>query len=241
MQHLVFQLAGPLASWGGTTGGTARSTLNYPTRSAILGYLGACLGIERADSARQAELVEEFRVAVRRDREGSFLVDYHTVETPERDSRVRWRTRAHELERSRATHTLVSQREYWSDVEYTVAVWAERAEVARLGSLREAMLQPRFAPWLGRKSCPLSLPAFPQIVDAATLHEAFAKYDGTRPRLRLAGTTRGAIQHDPHPASGLRHVRTQRIRDVPSSRTKWLFTVRDAFESIPEGESIVPE
>ena len=45
--YLVFRLYGPLASWGQAAVGGDRPTGLQPTRSAILGLLGAALGIKR--------------------------------------------------------------------------------------------------------------------------------------------------------------------------------------------------
>nr|WP_284509571.1 CRISPR-associated protein Cas5 [Salinivibrio costicola] len=45
--YLVFRLYGPLASWGEPAVGGDRPTSAYPSRSAVLGLLGAALGIKR--------------------------------------------------------------------------------------------------------------------------------------------------------------------------------------------------
>ena len=51
MDILVFRLYGPMASWGEIAVGENRHTANYPSKSALLGLLGAALGIERDDEA----------------------------------------------------------------------------------------------------------------------------------------------------------------------------------------------
>ena len=46
-EHLLFQLYGPLASWGEIAVGEQRPSRDRPTKSAIMGLLAAALGVER--------------------------------------------------------------------------------------------------------------------------------------------------------------------------------------------------
>ncbi|MEN9864624.1 MAG: hypothetical protein RL748_214, partial [Pseudomonadota bacterium] len=47
MEFLLFQLQAPLASWGGAAVGEFRGSEEYPGQSALLGLLGAALGLTR--------------------------------------------------------------------------------------------------------------------------------------------------------------------------------------------------
>ncbi|PAP57596.1 type I-E CRISPR-associated protein Cas5/CasD, partial [Salmonella enterica subsp. enterica serovar Braenderup] len=51
-QYLVFQLHGPMASWGVDAPGEVRHSQAQPSRSALLGLLAAALGIRRDEEAR---------------------------------------------------------------------------------------------------------------------------------------------------------------------------------------------
>ncbi len=51
-QYLIFQLHGPMASWGGDAPGEVRHTHELPSRSALLGLLAAGVGIRRDDTER---------------------------------------------------------------------------------------------------------------------------------------------------------------------------------------------
>ncbi len=51
-RFLLFQLAGPLASWGEIAIGEDRHSAPYPGRSAVLGILASALGIRRAEEVR---------------------------------------------------------------------------------------------------------------------------------------------------------------------------------------------
>ncbi len=46
-QYLIFQLHGPMASWGVDAPGEVRHTHELPSRSALLGLLAAGVGIRR--------------------------------------------------------------------------------------------------------------------------------------------------------------------------------------------------
>ena len=73
---LVLRLAGPLQSWGVDSRFTRRSTEAFPTKSALVGLLGAAQGRRRSDPI---EDLAELSVAVRVDQPGQLLHDFHTA------------------------------------------------------------------------------------------------------------------------------------------------------------------
>ncbi|MFB1169138.1 type I-E CRISPR-associated protein Cas5/CasD, partial [Escherichia coli] len=85
--YLILRLAGPMQAWGQPTFEGTRPTGRFPTRSGLLGLLGACLGIQRDDTSSLQALSESVQFAVRcdelilDDRRVSVtgLRDYHTV------------------------------------------------------------------------------------------------------------------------------------------------------------------
>ena len=56
-QYLIFQLHGPMASWGVDAPGEVRHTHELPSRSALLGLLAAGVRIRRDDTEQQARLI----------------------------------------------------------------------------------------------------------------------------------------------------------------------------------------
>ncbi|TXP19879.1 type I-E CRISPR-associated protein Cas5/CasD, partial [Escherichia coli] len=88
--YLILRLAGPMQAWGQPTFEGTRPTGRFPTRSGLLGLLGACLGIQRDDTSSLQALSESVQFAVRcdelilDDRRVSVtgLRDYHTVNRP---------------------------------------------------------------------------------------------------------------------------------------------------------------
>ena len=79
-EYLVFDLSAPMGAFGSYAGHERRGSEIMPPRSAVLGLLGAALGIERSDHDGQAAL-RRYRVAVRLLAQSAPLRDYHTVQT----------------------------------------------------------------------------------------------------------------------------------------------------------------
>lgn len=170
-RYLLFVLAGPLASWGETSGGQRRPTSGRPTKSAVTGLLAAALGLPRGHS-EIPQLAYDLGFAVRVDRQGAMVRDYHTVQAPvgERGT-ARWRTRACELN-AKSVGTSITTRDYRADGVYTVALWHRNGDDARLDVLARALRYPRWTLYLGRKSCPLGVPMRPVIREAVGLGDA---------------------------------------------------------------------
>lgn len=179
MDYLVFQLQAPLAAWGGPAVGEFRGSANHPGESALLGLLGAALGIERDDEAALRTLQAGYRFAIGVQSTGSLLRDYHTAQVPSRSS-LRGRphdTRADELALPRhELNTILSTRDYRQGAACLVAVQAGEAAPHPLGELAAALRTPRFALYLGRKACPLAAPLCPQVVADDSVLIAFEQY-----------------------------------------------------------------
>ena len=171
---LLFHLYGPFASWGEIAVGERRMSWNRPSKSAVLGLIAAAIGIDRADDAAHIHLAEGYGFAVRVDRTGDPLRDYHTTQAP--GGKGDWSTRREELADRSKLHTILSDRHYYTDAEYTVALWSSDAVPHTLKELRDALLSPIFALYLGRRACPPALPLAPEVVEANGLVEALGSY-----------------------------------------------------------------
>lgn len=179
METLIFQLQGPLSSWGETAVGEYRPTAGYPSQSAVLGLLGAALGIERADESALAALSASVRLAVGVLDEGLLLRDYQTAQVPSRsDLKKRPRaTRRDELALPKYDlNTILSTRDYRQGAAALIAVQLKAGATHTLAQLAEALRRPRFVLYLGRKSCPLALPAYPLVIEAGQVQAAFVSY-----------------------------------------------------------------
>lgn len=169
--YLVFRLYGPMASWGEPAVGGDRPTGIKPTRSALLGLLGAALGIKRSDEGELRALQSSVTFAVKQCVPSSLLRDYHTTQVPSQQKNVVHQTRQSELAQDKL-NTILSSRDYRCDGLWIVAVSLTAQASYGLQQLEQALRQPVFTLSLGRKSCPLALPLQPKQVQVASLKAA---------------------------------------------------------------------
>ena len=137
MATLLLRLAAPLQSWGSDSKFETRKTGREPTKSGVVGLLAAALGLRRDDTEGLARL-NGLRFAVRADQEGSLLVDFHTA-------------------KSRDT-SYVTYRHYLQDAVFLAGLESE--DEALLRELEAALRHPVYPLYLGRRSCPPTLPLF---------------------------------------------------------------------------------
>lgn len=142
MATLLLRLAAPLQSWGTESKFDTRNTGREPSKSGIVGLLAAALGYRRHETDKLAEL-SSLRIGIRVDREGRLLRDFHTAHG----------------EKS----AYVTNRYYLADAVFVVGIEGERD---RLEEIAYALSHPAFPLFLGRRSCPPTLPLFLGIRDA---------------------------------------------------------------------------
>ena len=144
MDILVFRLYGPMASWGEIAVGESRHTASYPSKSAIIGLLGAALGIARDEEEKQQQLQQGYALAVELLTAGSLLRDYHTTQVPDSVGKFTYRTRWDELILGKERlGTILSSREYRTDALALVAVRALVDAPFTLAEIQAALLQPK--------------------------------------------------------------------------------------------------
>lgn len=177
MDYLLLRLYGPMASWGEIAVGESRHTAVKPTKSALLGLLGAALGINRADSASQQALTEGYQFAIQVVSIGQLLRDYHTAQAPDSVGKFLYRTRRDELVVGKQRlGTVLSTREYRTNAQAVIAVRAKDGARWSLQALKQALLAPKYHLYLGRKSCPLAAPLQPEVITAADYFQALQCY-----------------------------------------------------------------
>lgn len=170
-QYLVFRLYGPLASWGSPAVGSDRQTELAPSRSAILGFLGAALGIKREQEEELAKLQQSVSIAVKQTVPSSLLRDYHTTQVPSTRKNVHHATRKSELEQ-KDLNTILSSRDYRCDAIWVIAISLINDKYYTLEKIQQALISPTYLLSLGRKSCPLALPMMPTLIETARLKDA---------------------------------------------------------------------
>lgn len=179
MQFLVFQLQANLAAWGDVAVGEYRGSRDYPGASALIGLLGAALGLKREDETAHAALRDGYLFAVGMVSAGQLLRDYHTAQVPGRAS---LKGRPHATRRDELSvpkhelNTVLSTRDYRQGAACAVAVQALADAPHTLDALAQALREPRFVLYLGRKCCPPAAPLAPQVARADSAHAALSAY-----------------------------------------------------------------
>lgn len=213
---LLLRLEGPLQSWGGHESKfVIRRTGDGPTKSGVLGLLCAAMGISRTQARQELpHLNASLRMAVRIDRAGVRWWDYHTV-----GARMDMRT----AEGKTKPGAMLTRREYLCDASFLVALQGEASLVVRL---RNAVLHPTWPLYLGRKSCPPSLPLLGRNdePDGGT-------FDGLESALRAA-TWRPRLKDDPVPGTldCLLEWRSGRPGDVAPPDAEVWYDVAQSFD-----------
>ncbi|MCB0209748.1 MAG: type I-E CRISPR-associated protein Cas5/CasD [Anaerolineae bacterium] len=147
MATLLLQCVGPLQSWGTQSQFSVRDTGRAPSKSGIIGLLCAAKGVPRHDTSTIAQLAA-LKMAVRVDREGKILRDYHTAGMGGYVNASGKTVRG---------SLITSDRYYLTDAAFLVALEGDKALLA---DLHTALKAPYWMLCLGRKACPPSLPVY---------------------------------------------------------------------------------
>jgi CRISPR-associated protein Cas5/CasD subtype I-E len=146
---LFLRLEGPMQAWGAQESKfVIRRTTDAPTKSGVIGLLGAALGVARPDAANWLGQLSELRMGVRIDRPGIRWWDYHTV-----GAGMQMRTA--EGPGKTKPGAMLTRREYLCDASFLVAIQGAPDLIAELSA---AIERPKWTLYLGRKSCPPSRP-----------------------------------------------------------------------------------
>lgn len=146
MKYLVLRLWAPLMSFGEGDYWDIRGTGVFPTKSAVVGMLAACMGWPRNESDKIAGLSEGISVSVRQDNTFSILRDYHTIlNTLKADGKPN-------------ENAVQSYRHYLMDAEFSVLISSRSDLLSR--EIKSALLDPVWPVFLGRKSCIPCAPVF---------------------------------------------------------------------------------
>lgn len=142
MNTLLMRFVAPMQSWGVQSQYTVRDSGLEPSKSGVIGLLCAALG--RARSAALDDLAG-LRMGVRVDREGALRRDYHIAQDVlDSDGK---KTRA----------SVVTNRYYLADAAFLVGL---EGELPLLERLQQALRQPVWAIYLGRKAFTPSVPVW---------------------------------------------------------------------------------
>jgi CRISPR system Cascade subunit CasD len=237
VQFVGWTIYAPFASWGMEAVGEMRGSQSHATRSAILGLVGAAVGIRRDEADRLQQLDNGVGVAVRVDCAGDPLSDYHTAQSAPAKlfRRSTPRTRRDLLERGAAADelkTVLSRRSYRVGSLHRVVLWQTGEAPWTLQQIAHALVRPKFMVFAGRKANPLGRPMNPQVVSADSLAAAFQSlFDGnTSADVPAVSATETVceVHHDPCVGfpSSFPPGRRSMPRDKSVSRAAWMFRTR---------------
>lgn len=218
-EFLIVKLQGAMQAWGEHTFEDYRPSHIFPTRSAVVGLLGACLGIDRADIQSRTDLNASFELTVRADRRkvqkeqfGQIkektlkmqkMTDYHTV------------LDARKVNGTPRSDAIVSYREYLCDAEFTLALDFRSNAVFSLEKVKAAIQKPYYTPFLGRRSCPIQRPLFENVILAEGAQQALAQIEPKKGTLYSEQMLEGSVP--------------MRIRDIPIQDPVRQFATRTIY------------
>jgi CRISPR system Cascade subunit CasD len=170
-KYLALRLQGPLQSWGVDSQYSRRNTALMPTKSALAGMCCAALGIargcdEEAPFLQQFSTLRMTAIAIQdsaKDLPVRRLLDYHTVQNTKKADGG--------LKPSHITH-----RQYLTDASFGVVLAGEAALLKRIA---DALANPVWGIWLGRKTCIPTVPVLAGLFDSND--DAFKELIGNEP------------------------------------------------------------
>lgn len=146
MSTLLLRISAPLQSWGSKSKFDIRDTDYYPTKSGIVGMIAAALGRSRTDSL---EDLTQCNYGVRIDYQGTMLSDFQVTEMSDY--------------LGKGFNSNISHRNYLSDAIFLVGL--EYRNERFIKEIADALGHPKYPLFLGRRSCPPTLPLVLKVVD----------------------------------------------------------------------------
>lgn len=212
--YLVFSLSASLGSMGELAGHERRGSLLWPGHSALIGLMGAALGIRRDGDFSGLDIL---KIDVAVFDSGTALRDFHTIQSVPAAAVKKPNSRPEAIRKAgeRLT-TSITLRDYRAGVFYGVAVQGEGLE-----EIAAALRKPHFTLYLGRKSCPLSSPLNPQLVQADTVEEALGQVKVPFWLSRHVDLSEKVM------VVGEQGSQRDYVHDVPLDRQRWHFAARD--------------
>lgn len=134
MSTLLLRLSAPLQSWGTDSKFDVRRTLSFPTKSGVIGMIASAMGYSREDSPEE---LNRLKFGIRADHEGKLMRDYHTA-IPEKGD------------------PYTTNRYYLADAVFLAGL--ESDDTDKLREIENALKNPAHPIFLGRRSCPPTMP-----------------------------------------------------------------------------------
>ena len=160
MSTLLLRLGAPLQSWGSSSVYDRRETDDMPTKSGVIGLLAAAFGRKRGEPLDD---LNDLKFGVRVDIPGIRMNDFQITDMGEKLNKN------------------ISNRVYLSDALFLVGLSTENESF--LEEVNQAIQNPKFPLFLGRRSCPPTMPLNLGIREA-DLYEALCNEPWLAPEWR---------------------------------------------------------
>jgi CRISPR system Cascade subunit CasD len=219
---VFLRLEGPLQAWGVTSRFAVRDTADVPSKSGVLGLVCAALGLRRGEANDRLKELAALRMGVRIDRPGERFADYHTagagIGMMSAEGKIKYTGMTGEIE------TWVMQKEYLADAAFLVAL---QVNPGTAKEITDALQNPVWPLFLGRKSCPPSAPVFAGVGLFDDLIAALRSRPW-RPRLDNIDAKPNPLRAvvEVTPEDGRIPADTQPVQDVPVSFTHRVYGAR---------------
>jgi CRISPR system Cascade subunit CasD len=172
IKHLALYLDSPMQSWGYMSKFDQRTSYNFPTKSGVIGMVCAAMGLPKRNTGKLAE-INKLKVTIYQLSNPFRTVDFHTVSGGFCKENPSERQNIVLTANGTVGNTVVTRREYLMDAKFGVVLSGDDLMVREIN---DAMLNPKWGVWLGRKSC---IPASPLCHGIhATVEEAKKKIEG---------------------------------------------------------------
>ena len=185
-QILLLRLEGVWQSWGERARWDIRDTRMEPTKSGVVGLLGCALGYPMRDSRLETELDAGLRFGVRVEHPGHVVQDYQTITNylPSADGGYKYSggTSPKSVEQlqgdpDKKHATIISPRYYLEDASFLVALEERDGFSGLLARCAQALVEPQWPVYLGRKACIPTRPIFDELTDSYDdIESALAKH-----------------------------------------------------------------
>ena len=229
MKCLVFRIKSQIASFGRLSVGEKRLTENSPTKSQILGLINGCMGNNKESFDFFNFDLASKKIDYNKNKMTS-LKDHHTIVNLQKSGFKKIKgaiTRKNMLEVKNDLNTTLSDRYYYENVDFLIAINVEdeKAEI-----IKNALIKPEYAPYIGRKCCVLSEPFAPEIINADDVFELFKEYEKKYGIAPINNAVRCDSYFNIEKYSKVKREK----RDVKENIQLWQFSKRNEYEMIGE-------
>lgn len=238
---LFLRFEGAMQAWGGHESKFyIRRVAEAPTKSGVIGLFCCAIGVSRQEAVSEGWLSElnELNMGVRIDRPGIRWWDFHTV-----GAKQKMQIAKGGPPREGA---MLTRREYLCDASFLVALQGDRDLITLLF---EALVEPKWTLYLGRKCCPPSRPILTEQYATGNFSDLLTALTAVPWCRRLKGE-----KHPPRVECLLDWIATENQPEAPENAEIWYdvpqsfdppfhtprFVIRDTLSVGRDGKIIVP-